>query len=105
MKLLTALSLLLAALMLLCLAPMPYGYYTVVRLVAVGMFAYMAYDFYCKHRVPLIIVSVVLLLLFQPFVKVPMDKVTWNIVDVVVAVYLIVLSAMYKRISKSEGNS
>lgn len=33
----------LGCLLLLCLAPMPYGYYQFIRLVATGSFAYWAY--------------------------------------------------------------
>ena len=37
--------LILAALMLLCLAPMPYGYYMLVRFVAMVVFGVMAYQY------------------------------------------------------------
>jgi len=38
--------LILAALMLLCLAPMPYGYFQLVRFVAMVAFGVMAYRYY-----------------------------------------------------------
>ena len=62
--------LILAALMLLCLAPMPYGYYMLVRFVAMVVFSIMAYEYAEKKQMPLAITLGALALLFQPFVKV-----------------------------------
>lgn len=87
----TPLKLLLAALLLLCLAPMPYGYYQLVRIVAMIAFATIAYQYYGKKVMPLAITFAGLALLFQPFIKVALGRTMWNVVDVVVAVGLIVL--------------
>ena len=92
------LKLLLAVLLLLCLAPMPYGYYQLVRIVAMIAFAVMAYQYYEKENVPLAITFGGLALLFQPFIKVALGRTLWNIVDVIVAVVIIVLVALdYKK--------
>ena len=87
-------KLLLAILLLLCLAPMPYGYYQLVRVVAMIAFAIMAYQYYEKENVPLAFTFAGLALLFQPFVKVALGRTLWNIVDVIVAVVIIVLVAL-----------
>ena len=60
----------LAALLLLCLAPMPYGYYQLVRIVSMIAFAIMAYQYYEKEEMPIAITFGGLALLFQPFIKV-----------------------------------
>ena len=86
------LKLFLAAFMLLCLAPMPYGYYQLVRAVAMIVFAIMAYQYYEKENVPLAITFGGLALLFQPFIKVALGRTLWNIVDVIVAVVLAILA-------------
>lgn len=91
------LKLLLAALLLLCLAPMPYGYYQLVRIVAMIAFAIMAYQYYEKRVMPLAITLGGLALLFQPFIKVALGRTMWNVVDVVVAVGLIVLWVKDRR--------
>lgn len=85
------LKLLLAALLLLCLAPMPYGYYQLVRIVAMIAFAIMAYQYYERKAMPLAITFGGLALLFQPFIKAALGRTMWNVVDVVVAVGLIML--------------
>lgn len=87
----THLKLPLAALLLLCLAPMPYGYYQIVRFVAMIAFAIMAYQYYDKNAMSLAITFGGLALLFQPFIKVALGRTMWNVVDVVVAVGLILL--------------
>ena len=88
----TILKLLLAILLLLCLAPMPYGYYQLVRIVAMIAFAVMAYQYYEKENVPLAITFGGLALLFQPFIKVALGRTLWNVVDVIVAVVLAILA-------------
>lgn len=86
--------LILSILLLLCLAPMPYGYYQLVRILAMIAFAIMAYQYYEKENVPLAFTFAGLALLFQPFVKVALGRTLWNIVDAIVAVVIIVLVAL-----------
>lgn len=88
----TILKLLLAVLLLLCLAPMPYGYYQLVRIVATIAFAIMACQYYEKENVSLAISFCGLALLFQPFIKVALGRTLWNIVDVIAAVVLAILA-------------
>lgn len=88
------LYIILALLLLLCLAPMPYGYFMIVRLLAMVFFAYFAYRFFTADKESLAIVFVSLALLFQPFLKIALGRQMWNVVDVVVAAFLIVLSVI-----------
>ena len=80
-----------AALLLLCLAPMPYGYYQLVRFVAMVVFGVMAFQYYEKKQEALMVVFGALALLFQPFVKIALGRTLWIVVDVVVAILLIAL--------------
>ena len=82
---------LLAALLLLCLAPMPYGYFQLVRFISMVAFAVMAYQFYNEKREGWAICFGALALLFQPFVKIALGRAMWNIVDVIVAILLIII--------------
>ena len=92
--------LILAALMLLCLAPMPYGYYMLVRFVAMVAFGLMAYQYYCRNKTIAATVFGVLALLFQPIYKIALGRATWNVIDVVVAALLIGLFVLEKRLEK-----
>ena len=86
----------LSLLLLLCLAPMPYGYYQLVRFVAMVVFGVMAYKYYEEKKNVLAITFGALALLFQPFVKVALGRTMWNVVDVAVAIGLIVLFIIEK---------
>ena len=81
----------LAAVLLLCLAPMPYGYFTLVRILATVVFGLYAYRCYVAKKEAFTWVFVTLALLFQPFAKVGLGRTVWNIIDVIVAIGLIVL--------------
>ncbi len=89
---------LVVAILLLCLFDMPYGFYTFVRFTAAAAFCYFAYQAYERGNKGRMILFIVLAILFQPFVKIPLGRAIWNIVDVVVAAYLICL--LFKSINK-----
>ena len=81
----------LAVALIICLLPMPYGYYNLVRFIAMATFCYMTYVFYQEDRPYLYVTSSLLTLLFQPFFKIALGRTLWNIVDVIVAIALIIL--------------
>lgn len=110
-----AVYIILSVLLLLCLAPMPYGYYQLVRFIAMTVFGVMAWLFYATRNTPglcapeeqkgyikddsttilskvsMAIVWGALALLFQPFFKIALGRIAWNVVDVIVAGMLIIL--------------
>ena len=75
---------------LLCLAPMPYGYYMLVRFFATVIFGLMAYRYHQEKKENLMITFGALAVLFQPLIKIPLGRTVWNVVDVVIAVVLII---------------
>lgn len=85
------LKLILAGVLLACLLPMPYGFYTLVRFVAMVVFAVFALQYYERNFKKMAITFGSLALLFQPFVKIVLGREVWNIVDVAVAILLVVL--------------
>ena len=86
--------------MLLCLAPMPYGYYMLVRFVTMVAFGLLAYQYYMRQKTVATVIFMVLALLFQPIYKIALGRVTWNVIDVLVAVLLIALYVLEKRLEK-----
>ena len=84
------LKLILAIALLLCLAPMPYGFYMLVRFFATVIFGLMAYRYHQEKKENLMITFGALAVLFQPLIKIPLGRTVWNVVDVVIAVVLIV---------------
>lgn len=67
---------------------MPYGYYQLVRYITAFSFGWFAYQANTSNDKNFIF-YVAIAILFQPFIKVPLGRVIWSIVDVVVAGYLI----------------
>lgn len=95
----------LAAVLLLCLAPMPYGYFTLVRVLATVVFGLYAYRCYMSKKEGMTWVFVTLALLFQPFAKVGLGRTIWNIIDVIVAIGLIILFFWEWKGGKKAGKS
>jgi hypothetical protein len=78
-----------AALLILCLAKMPYGYYQLIRIISMIGFGIMAATAYRSKNTTEIIIYLGLALLFQPFEKVALGRTLWNMVDVAIAAWLI----------------
>jgi len=87
----------LAALLLLCLLPMPYGYYILVRFVTAVIMVIFGVNFLNDKRIPLAITAFVIAVLFQPFFKFGLGRVMWNVVDVILAAGLIALPFLRKK--------
>ncbi|MBR5476891.1 MAG: hypothetical protein IKV19_00400 [Bacteroidaceae bacterium] len=85
-----------AILLLLCFLPLPYGFYTIVRVAMAIMGAYFASDYFVKDKKELAITFVVVAVLFQPFFKLALGREIWLIVDVAVAILLLVLALRRK---------
>ena len=85
-----AIKIVLAILLFLCLADMPYGYYQFVRFAGLVGFAILAYKAHEQGRQTEMIIYGGLALLFQPFFKIALGRQIWNIVDIVVGIGLII---------------
>ncbi|CAZ96792.1 DUF6804 family protein [Zobellia galactanivorans] len=82
-------KLILAILLFLCLLDMPYGYYQLVRFVALIGFGILAFKANEQDKKTEMIIYGGLALLFQPFFKIALGRQIWNIVDVIVGIGLI----------------
>jgi hypothetical protein len=74
----------------LCLLDMPYGYYEIIRAMALLGFGILAFEAYQNQSYLAMIIYAFLGLLFQPFLKVGLGRELWNIVDVVVGLGLLI---------------
>lgn len=79
----------LAILFFMCLLDMPFGFYQLVRFIALIGFGILAYHAYKNEKIPQMIIYLVLALLFQPLLKVALGRDIWNIVDVIVGIGLL----------------
>lgn len=83
-------KIILSVLLFLCLWEMPYGYYELVRFLALVGFGYLAIQNYNEKKEVLTFIYVALAILFQPIFKISLGRELWNIVDVIVGSVLIV---------------
>lgn len=94
--------LILAAMLLLCLAPMPYGYFNLVRFVMMVACGWMAYQYYQRNKTVATWVFGILAMLFQPMYKIALGRTVWNIVDVIVAIFFIVMFFFERKREEGE---
>jgi hypothetical protein len=67
---------------------MPYGFYQLVRFIAIAGFCYLAYEANEQNNKSMMFVFIGLAVLFQPFFKIALGRELWNVIDVIVAVFL-----------------
>ena len=79
----------LALLLFLCLAKLPYGYYQLVRFISFIFFEVFAFHATQKEKESDFFIYIILALLFQPFFKITLGRDLWNVVDVIVGIYLL----------------
>ncbi|KAA6302977.1 MAG: hypothetical protein EZS26_000872 [Candidatus Ordinivivax streblomastigis] len=95
-------KILLAVLFFLCLLGMPYGFFQLVRFIALIGFAVLAYLAHNEENNVETIVCIVLAVLFQPLVKIALGREIWNIIDAIVGVILIVSIFIPSKNNKKE---
>ena len=79
----------LAILLFICLLDMPYGYFQLVRYLAMIGFSILAFDAYRTGKQTQAIIFLCLVILFQPLFKISLGRQIWNLVDVIVGIWLL----------------
>jgi hypothetical protein len=83
-------KIILAILMFICLADVPYGYFQFVRFAALVGFGILAIAASNEDNQTEMFIYGALALLFQPFFKIALGREVWNVVDVVVGAGLLI---------------
>lgn len=81
--------------LLLAVLEMPYGYYTLLRIVATGTFAFAAVVAYGRSYAYLPWIYGLLAALFNPVILVSLPKETWQAVDIAAASFLVATAHLY----------
>lgn len=84
------LKIVLAVILFICIFDMPYGYYQFVRIAMTFGFSYLAYSANKLNKDNEFIPYIVAVMVFQPFATVHLSKITWNVIDVITGVGLLV---------------
>jgi len=86
-----------AGMLLLGAAPLPYGYYTLLRIVGAGIFTWSAIINYKKGNQSLLWASGLLALLFNPFMKIHLTKELWVFIDIGAGIFLLSIRGIIKQ--------
>lgn len=94
-----------AAMLFIGALPMPYGYYTLLRLVASGIFAFAAYIAFERKSILLPWLFGFTALIFNPFIKVHLAKELWMFIDVVAGLFLVISAKHVQYSDKKRCNT
>lgn len=86
-----------AVILILGAAPLPYGYYTLLRLVATGVFIWAATVSYKRKEPVLTWVFALLAIVFNPILKIHFPKEIWAVIDVGAGLLLLAVRAKIKE--------
>lgn len=82
--------------------PMPYGYYNLLRIIACGMFVWGAVVLYQKQSPVMPWVFAVMAVVFNPVIKVVLEKDLWMIVDAAAAILLIATAKALATVDRDQ---
>ena len=72
------------AAMVIAILPMPYGYYTLSRIIVCAGSAYFAYQFYKKKEVPKTWIFGFFAVLYNPLIPIHLnEKIIWTIINII----------------------
>lgn len=92
----TAVIYICAAMLFVGAAPLPYGYYMLLRLVAFSVFAFAVYIAYEKKYKTLPWVYGFMALVFNPIIKIHFPKEIWAVVDIAAGILLLATAKSVK---------
>src|SRR5262245_692633 len=75
----------------------PYRYYTLLRWICCPVFAYSAFTAHENNRLPWAWIFGVLALLYNPILRVHLDRTTWTGVNWVTVAVLVVAAIVFRR--------
>lgn len=83
------LKLFVSIILLLCLFDMPYVSYQFTRFTLMAVFTYLAYFSNEQNNKQKVFIYTGLAILFQPFEKFAFGKIIWNLIDIVIVLFLL----------------
>ena len=86
-----------AVMLLVCVLPMPYGYYMLVKVVTMAAFAIKAVDYHKIGKTELCIGCIAAVVLFQPLVPIALGGFIWKIVDVIASLFFFYCAGIIRR--------
>jgi hypothetical protein len=97
MKNLKTYLLIACALLLIAVAPMPYGYYQFMRIVVTLVASINAFELYNKSKSVLFVVFVSIIILYNPIIPIHLNKETWMPINLITVVFFGVFALVHKN--------
>jgi prepilin signal peptidase PulO-like enzyme (type II secretory pathway) len=85
------------AMLLIAAAPLPYGYYTLLRIAAFGIFGFAAFISFDRKYKLLPWAFILLAIIFNPIIKVHFSKELWALIDIAAGIFLLSTARLLKR--------
>jgi hypothetical protein len=85
------------ALLLIAVAPMPYGYYQFMRIAITLVSSMTAFELYNKNKSLLLVVFVSVIIIYNPIIPIHLNKVIWIPINLLTAVFLGVFALVHKN--------
>ena len=74
-------------LLLIAIAPMPYGYYQFLRIAITIVAGITAYDLYEKKQNNWLFAFVLIMILYNPIIEIHLNKANWKPINIITAVF------------------
>lgn len=84
-----------AAMFFLALAPLPYAYYEILRVVACGTFGYLAYVAVQRGANLHVALFAITAIIFNPIIPIYFDRAIWAVIDASAGVALLLATRHY----------
>ena len=84
-------------LLLIAIAPMPYGYYQFLRITITVVTGIYAYDLYQKKQNNWLVAFVAIVILYNPIIVIHFEKAIWKPINIVTAVFFGVFALVKKH--------
>ena len=84
---------------------LPYGYYTILRIVICAYFVYLVYQSYAKNRKLslLCLLSALIAIIYNPIIKIVFSKEIWTWINVFTLVILFIIGIKIQKVTKSKN--
>jgi len=79
-----------SAMLFIAIAPLPYSYFTLLRIVVCSVFVLAFLVAYDRNYKNLIWVYALIAIIFNPFIKIHFDREIWMFIDVIASIIMIV---------------
>lgn len=90
------------AMLLLALLPMPYGYYTLLRIAICAFSVYLVYRIWQKNIQLWLWIFIIIAILFNPIIPIYLSRGLWALIDITVAVVFFVSITQLKIDDRQE---